>query len=199
MQVTPGQLLTVDFKIMFKTFIITLFLFFMNTAAYTQNVNLTPNGLMQFQIGDTLSLHNTIPIIPVEERKDFLQIFFWGIEHFNYYYIDHAGKGITLDSSVIAKDIFLYSDKKKEKKLGGILLFVNKQYDSLLVALLNRVFGPLQLESSLGVGDEEWRVTRLWAKEQMRVFVTDNYTDVLEVSISPRRNDVRDPGMKFRN
>ena len=187
------------FNFMYKITAILKFLFFMNAPAYTQDFNLTENGLKQIQIGDSLNLQSLTFIKPVTERMDFLQIRFRDTEYFDYYYIERAGRNITLDSVIVVKDIFLYTEKIRGKEVGGILLSVNKQYDSLLVALLNRVFGPLQLESSLGVGDEEWRVTRLWAKEQMRVFVTDNYTDVLEVSISPRRNDVRDPGMKFRN
>lgn len=124
-----------------KIIIILLFLFYMNAPGYAQNFNLTANGLKQIQIGDTISLQGKILIKPVRQGKDFLEINFWGIEYFDYYYIEHSGLNITLDSSVIVKDIFLYSEKIKGKEVGGILISVNKQYYSLLVALLNRVFG----------------------------------------------------------
>lgn len=178
---------------------ILILLFYMNAPAYTQNFNLTDKGLMQIQVGDTVNLQSKRFIKPVTERLDFLQILFWDTEHFDYYFIDHAAGSITLDSAVIVKDIFLYTEKIKGKEVGGMFLFVNKRYDSLLVALLNKVFGPLQLEASSGAGDEKWRIKRLWVKEKMYVFVTDSYTELLEVHIGPRRNDVRHPGVNFRN
>ena len=199
MPATPGQLLAVKFKLMYKTISITLFLIYMNNAAYTQSFNLTDKGLNQIQIGDTINLQNKLFIKPVTERLDFLQINFWSTEYFDYYYVKPSIGNITLDSSIIVKDIFLYTEKIKGNEVGGILLFVNKKYDSILVALLNKVFGPLQIEGSSGAGDEKWRITRLWVKEPMRVFVTDSYTEILKVSIGLRRGNVRYPDVDFRD
>lgn len=199
MPATHGPLLTVDFKLMKKIINILILLLCMNAASYTQNFTLTEKGLKEIQIGDTLNLQSKRFIKPVTERLDFLRIFFWDIEHIDYYFIDHAGGNITLDSAIIVKDIFLYAEKIKGKELGGVLLFVEKKYDSLLVALLNRVFGPLQGEASGGAEGVELRKHRFWEKEQMQAFVTDNYTNLLKVTITPMGNDSRSPGISFRD
>ena len=197
--VIPGRLLTVDFNLMKKIINILLFLFYINAAAYTQNFNLTDKGLMEIQIGDTLNLQGNRFIKPVTERLDFLRIFFWDIEHIDYYYIEHTGGNITLDSAIIVKDIFLYTEKIKGKELGGMFFFIDRKYDSLLVARLNRVFGSLQGEASGGAEGVELRRHRFWEKEQIQAFVTDNYTNLLKVAIVPLGNDRRAAGVRFRD
>ena len=199
MPATPGQLLAVNFNLMKKIINILLFLLCMNTAAHTQNFNLTDKGLMQIQIGDTVNFQSNRFIKPVTERLDFLRLRFRDAEYFDYYFIDRTVRNIILDSAIIVKDIFFYTEKIKRNKIEGMVLFVEKKYDLLLADLLNKVFGPQLLESSLGAEDEEWHITKFWAKEQMNVFVTDNYTNLLEISISPKRNDIRFPGVKFRD
>jgi hypothetical protein len=169
-----------------------LFLLCMTTPAFTQNYTLVVEGFEHIKIGDSL---DTSKVKSVKNNTDFSEIRFWSSDKFDYYYVASVDEGITIDSSILVKDIFIGTTKKNT--IEGFILLIEKKYEPQLTVLLNKVFGGQKLESSSSSEIQGQRVKKFWVKDSIKVFATISNSNYIRLTISLRQDDGNEPDLSM--
>lgn len=173
---------------MLKYVTIVLFLHCMNSPAFTQNYTLTADGFEHIKIGDSLDTSMVQFVKPVSNHSDFAKLDFSFTDTFNYYYVTSVADVITIDTSIVVKDIFIGTTK--ENVIRGFIVFIDKKFLTPVTDVLNKVFDGPKLGSVSSVGNEPpQRVKLLWAKNGILAFVTVSYSDLIKLEINRSERD----------